>query len=111
MDKDTLIRIIACVYIVYRVFAGVKKLGIFEKIKEAGLFKTKEDPKNTVKPTLTEIFMASRTSYHVHLIMYVLMLVLALLVALNVFPWVIAMILTIIFEVIIGTAKPKDKEE
>jgi len=108
-NRDAIIGMIAALYIVYRVFVGVKRLGVFKRLKESGLFKSKEESKTTVKPTMTEVFQASRTRYHVELIMYVLMLVMAVLVIMEVLPWVIAMVLTIIFEVVITFPKNKDQ--
>jgi len=111
-NREKIIGLVAAAYIIYRVFTGIKRLGVFEKIKETGLFMTKEASKTAVKPTLTEIFRDSQTRYHVELIMYVLMLVLAILVILHVLPWGIAMVLTIIFEVIISLNKNgKNKDE
>lgn len=110
-NRDTIAGIVVAVYIVYRVFKGFKRLGIMQAFKESGLFMTKEASKNTVKPTLTEVFQASRTRFHVELIMYVLMLVLAVLTVMKVLPWGIAAVLTIIFEVIIAVPGSKNKDE
>lgn len=110
-NREKIIGLVAAAYIIYRVFVGIKRLGVIKKMKETGFFMTKEASKTTTKPTLTEIFQASQTRYHVELIMYVLMLVLAVLVILHVLPWGIAMVLTIIFEVIIALNKNKPNKD
>ena len=46
--------------------------------------------------TLTELFMKSRTRYHVNLILYIMLFIVALLSVLRIFPWHMSFFITLI---------------
>ena len=87
--------IIAVVFTLLAVTAGLKSLGVLKK-PEGGIFEKNKEKGSAGTLTLTEMFQKTQTKFHAILIMYIMLAVVALTVVLKVLPWQVLFFLTVI---------------